>query len=146
MSRPKGFKHSEETKRKMSKAQIGKKGHPCSLKVKIKNKIRMTGKKGKASISWKGGHHKQHGYVMIYKPSHPFSDHRGYVREHRIIVEGKIGRFLKPKEHCHHINKIRDDNRPKNLMAFITKSEHVSFDKWKKNIADNRIIFDGRNL
>ena len=132
MSRPKGFKHSIETKRKMREAQIGKQGHPCSPKVIIKNKIRMTGKKGKASIGWKGGRHKQHGYVLIYRPSHPSSDHRGYVREHRIIVEEKIGRFLKPKEHCHHINRIRDDNRAENLMTFRTKSEHVSFDKWRK--------------
>lgn len=146
MSRPKGFKHSIETKRKMSAAKIGKKGYPCSFKVKIKNTIRMTGKKGKASIAWKGGRHKQLGYIMIYKPNHPFSDHRGYIREHRFIVEKIIGRFLKPREHCHHINRIRDDNRPENLMAFKTKSDHVSFDKWEKDIPDDRIVFDGRLL
>lgn len=66
-----------------------------------------------------------HGYRMVYKPDHPNADCVGYVREHRLVMEGIIGRTLNPDEDVHHINGIRTDNRPENLML-LTKSEHMS--------------------
>lgn len=72
--------------------------------------------RGSNHYAWRGGRTKSHGYVLIYIPAHPFCDHHGYVREHRLIMEQKIGRFLQPKEQVHHINGIKDDNRVKNLV------------------------------
>lgn len=40
---------------------------------------------------------------------------------HRIAMEQKIGRKLLPSERVHHINGVRDDNRPENLELWISK-------------------------
>lgn len=66
------------------------------------------------------------GYILIHSPEHKYNV-RGYVREHRLLVEKKIGRYLKPIEVIHHINEIKDDNRIENLMMFKNQKEHASF-------------------
>lgn len=71
--------------------------------------------KGDKSPSWKGGRRIDDGYVLIYKPDHPRSKTNGYIREHTIVMEEKLGRYLIKGENVHHINGIKDDNRPENL-------------------------------
>ncbi len=67
------------------------------------------------------------GYIQIYKPDHPGADHKGYVREHRLVVEKKIGRYLKPKEKVHHLYGKKQDNRIEKLMLFPNQKKHMQF-------------------
>jgi len=59
------------------------------------------------------------GYIFVPIPEHPFCNSGGMVAQHRLVIEKKIGRYLTPDEIVHHLNGIRDDNRPQNLV--ITK-------------------------
>lgn len=60
-------------------------------------------------------------YKLIYKPEHPFSTKKGYVREHRLVMEEHLGRTLEKDEVVHHINGDTLDNSLDNLqlMTFV---------------------------
>jgi HNH endonuclease len=68
---------------------------------------------------WKGGVRMSNGYRMIRMPEHARADKNGYVLEHIMVLEQKLGRSLLPDEHTHHLNGIRDDNRPENLTNLM---------------------------
>lgn len=96
---------------------------------------------GSKAPGWKGGiQHHTSGYILIYSPKHPFCNKQKYVFEHRLIAEKHISRYLKRNEIVHHINEIKDDNRPKNLYI-MTITEHKHFHQLKiKPILKSNLI------
>lgn len=82
---------------------------------------------GDRNVAWKGGRYTdKHGYLLVLKPDHPMANNNGYVREHRLVAEEILGRFLSPEEVVHHKNDDPSDNRPENLMVYATNAEHLS--------------------
>ena len=124
-----GRHHSEETRRKMSIAGKGRKLteiHKTKISEAKKGKERL---RGKDSANWKGGKKMCGGYVLIWKPSHPYSNKGGYVRRSRLVAEQVLGRYLKKEEIVHHKNKERSDDKKYNLIvcnqAYHLSSFHV---------------------
>lgn len=74
---------------------------------------------GEKNKSWKGGIKKDGGgYLREYCPGHP-NAYKNYVSQHRLVMEGMLGRYLRPEESVHHKNGIRNDNRPANLELWV---------------------------
>ena len=59
------------------------------------------------------------GYLMVHVPQHPRATVTGYVFEHIVVMEERIGRYLLPGETVHHRNGVKDDNRPENLELWV---------------------------
>lgn len=80
---------------------------------------------GEHNGRWLGGKQKNSsGYILVYSPNHPFKSVNNNVLEHRLVMEKVIGRYLNNEEEIHHINGIKNDNRPENLRLFSSSSEH----------------------
>lgn len=73
---------------------------------------------GQKAINWKGGKHTRDGYVLIYRPNHPRCKGSGYIYEHIVVWEENHKRRLPEGWIIHHLNGIKDDNRPMNLVAY----------------------------
>ncbi len=110
-----GKKHSEETKRKIA---ASRKGHLHPL--------------------WKGGRIVHKGYVLLHTPHHPNCTQTGYVYEHRLVMEGHLGRFLLENEEIHHINEIKHDNRIENLKLFNGHGDHTRLHNFKRDYSHRK--------
>ena len=127
---------------------LSKKGKPTWNKgTKGVMKAWNKGKKypqvtGSKNWNWKGGKRKSsQGYIFILKPNHPGANNQGYVKRSNLVIEKKIGRFLKPKEVVHHkgikypLGSIenKQDDRIENLMLFKNNGKHHKY-HWKNPI------------
>jgi len=98
------------------------------------SKHKMRDYKGSNHPRWKGGRIKTPlGYIIVYKPNHPYANKTGRVMEHRLVMEEKLGRYLFPWEVVHHKGtkypmgsiENRGDNRVENLVIYPSHSEHI---------------------
>jgi hypothetical protein len=63
---------------------------------------------GSNNPNWKGGRcFNSNGYPMIYVPDHPHANNSGYVREHILIAEKALGKFLPKNAYTHHFPSIK---------------------------------------
>lgn len=92
-------------------------GRWCSRKCYMTN-VQINGGRNN-----KGGTMRHRGYILQWAPDHKNSV-KGYVYQHRIVMELSIGRLLLKEEIVHHINGVKDDNRIDNLKI-LSASDHI---------------------
>jgi hypothetical protein len=49
----------------------------------------------------------------------------GHIREHRLVLEAKLGRYLNPQEVVDHIDGLTLHNHPDNLRLFDSNGAHL---------------------
>ncbi len=130
-AKTKGRKVTLEFRDRMKQVNIGKKLKPETIRKMIelrtgkhhsentKRKISETRLKNTGGITIDKG-----GYRLIFKREHPFAGNSGYVREHRLIMESILGRYLLPNEYVHHKDGNRGNNEPGNLELYEGQKEH----------------------
>lgn len=85
----------------------------------------QRGRNGARSNSWQGGRYiTQAGYVQVYGPGHPNANGRGYVAEHILIASQSIGGQVPRGAEVHHVNGVRADNQPGNLVICENHAYH----------------------
>ena len=102
--------------------------------TKVRNYLRRHGipytpwnRSGSGNPSWKGGRIRdKQGYVLVLLPDHPQANRQGYVREHRLVMEQALGRFLTREEVVHHRDNDPGNNDPDNLELFGSNAEHLA--------------------
>lgn len=93
---------------------------------------------GAANPNFTGGKYiDDKGYVRVLAPDHP-KNIKGYVYEHRLVMEAYLGRFLQPWETVHHINEIKTDNRVENFFLCMPTEHSALHMEGRKPSTDQR--------
>ena len=92
--------------------------------------------RGNKHPDFKGWRLTKKGYIEVFKPENPQAQKSGYILEHRLMWIETHGKPIPTNYIIHHINGIKDDNRPNNLVA-IRKDRHTTWTLLK--IAQGRI-------
>lgn len=93
----------------------------------IPNARASGGQPGHLNAAWKGGQTTdKDGYILTLRPDHPCANSSGYVREHRLVMESLLGRYLLPDEVVHHEDDDHANNAPSNLRVYRTNADHLA--------------------
>lgn len=111
--------------------------------------VRPKGQAAKAAYrvrehhwNWRGGRCKTNrGYIYIKVPDHMKKYHGkvtwdGYMLEHIYVWEQTHDMVLPAGMIVHHLNGIKDDNRPENLIAMKKGEHHQLAEPYKQRIRE----------
>lgn len=100
---------------------------------------KMHNTRGENHYNWKGGiEYDGHGYITRYAPYHPFADHHGRVREHRLYYECYYSCCLLPYVEIHHRDGDKTNNFDINNLQPVYDYQHTSIHHPKTDKSDRR--------
>jgi hypothetical protein len=76
------------------------------------------------AANYKVGSRHSREYIEVEAHWHPGRNKRGYVSLHRLVLEARLGRFLRPDEIVHHRDHDKRNNHWENLEP-MAQSEHM---------------------
>ncbi|HXG36533.1 MAG TPA: HNH endonuclease [Dehalococcoidia bacterium] len=127
-----GRKRPKEIGQKVSATLKAKGIKPSAEAIRKSNENRG---RREFSPSWKGGRTiYPNGYALIYLPEHPRAHPNGYVYEHIVVMERKIGRPLLGGERVHHLDHDKLNNSSENLMLLESQADHMRLHKALSNL------------
>lgn len=109
------YVRTEKTRQHIREARIG----TCASPETRKKLTEM--RRGIKSPCFKGGW-KAEGYFFMRLPDGT------EIRRSHYVMQQMLSRPLTDKEVDHHINGIKDDDRPENLRLFANTGEHTEFE------------------
>lgn len=92
-------------------------GYACSPECSVKVRTAKDGHTRRKHGNVRDSH------IMQKAVDHPYA-RKGFVPQHRLVIESELGRILDPSELVHHINCVKSDNRLENLDVFKDDREH----------------------
>lgn len=106
---------------------------------------RPGAQRGEWNRAWAGGGHPQRRrYTEVPAHEHPLAKSNGWMKEHRLVMEKKIGRPLKPGEVVHHIDGDVTNNHPDNLLLFPDNESHLRFHQEQRQASYQERLTDLR--
>lgn len=80
--------------------------------------------RGSNNVMWSGGVKYRAGYKLLYLPEHPRAV-GGYVREHILIAEKALGKYIDKKHPIHHVDGNAANNTNDNLVICENQGYHM---------------------
>ena len=80
-------------------------------------------------------------YRQVYRPDHPNAPKSGWVMEHRLVMEEKLGRLLDRIEVVHHEDRNGLNNDPANLVLEASKGAHLGGEHCMEGVAARMLLY-----
>lgn len=142
----------EARRRRLWKWHDPERQHQCkSCGIKISRRAEycrpccFEARKEKRRSEHHGNVVSQGDYLYVYLPEHPRADKKGYVRQHMLIWEQMTGKELPLGWHVHHLNGIKKDNRPSNLVGLPSKKHYLVLKAKAKRIQELEALLNNQH-
>jgi hypothetical protein len=78
-------------------------------------------------------------------PQHPRANKDGYIQEHIVVWEQTHNKPVPQGWHVHHLNGIKNDNRPRNLVALPSTKHYLILQAKARRIQELEALLNNQH-